>query len=109
MTKYTTRFKRWLYSVKVQDEINSFLTTWASIMVVDGGLELINLYNGDFSTTAVIALLTAAFRSTVKAVLTLCFPLLFPKRSSGVDPVLSLETIDLHKASTPREPKPIKH
>lgn len=84
MSKYSTKFKRWFLSDKVQYEIRSFLHTWLAVMVVDGGLELMRVYNGDISTAALTALLMASVRSIVKAIFQLTIPQVFTK-AEGLD------------------------
>jgi hypothetical protein len=65
-----------------KDEFRSFLTTLASILAVDGALQLMAVYQGDFSKAAWIALAVAVVRSVVKTVFTLALPRAFPLRKS---------------------------
>lgn len=85
MSKYSTKFKRWFYQDKVQYELRSFFHTWLAVMLVDGGLELMALYNGDFSQTTLIALVSASVRSVIKALFQLLLPQVFNAKtvSSG--------------------------
>lgn len=92
MSRYSTKFKRWFWSDKVQIEIRSFFHTWLSVMIVDGVLELMTVYNGDISTSALIALAMASVRSAVKAIFQLALPQVFTvgtSRSGDVGVTLS--------------------
>lgn len=74
------KLKQWLVL-----EGRSFFNTWASVMVVDGMFELMNVYNGDFSETALIALATASVRSAVKALLQMLLPIKNIPQTVGTD------------------------
>ena len=67
---------------KLLHELKSFIitfsTTFGSVLIVDGAFELINIYNGDLSNTAWIALGMALLRSGIKAMLQILLPKLFP-------------------------------
>lgn len=65
-----------------KDEFRSFVITFLATLAVDGGIELLAIYNGDLSEAALTALLVAAGRSVLKTLLTLLFPTLFPIRKS---------------------------
>jgi hypothetical protein len=59
---------------KISYELQSFLTTFLSVFLIDGSMQLMALYNGDLSETAFLALLTAALRSAIKALIQILFP-----------------------------------
>lgn len=65
-----------------RDEIKSFLTTFVSVMVIDGALALTTIYNGDLSEAALLAVAAAAGRSAIKALLQMTFPGVFSARIS---------------------------
>lgn len=83
MSKFSTKFKRWFFSDKVQIELRSFFHTWLAVMLVDGALELMAVYNGDFSETTLIALASASVRSIVKAFFQLIMPQVFHVKTVG--------------------------
>ena len=84
MTQTITKFKRWFYSDKVQMELRSFFHTWLAVMIVDGGLELMAVYNGDLSQTTLIALISASVRSIIKALFQLILPQVFNAKTTTV-------------------------
>lgn len=59
---------------KISYELQSFLTTFLSVFLIDGSMQLMALYNGDLSETAFLALLTAVLRSAIKALIQILFP-----------------------------------
>jgi len=59
---------------KISYELQSFLTTFLSVFLIDGSMQIMALYNGDLSETALLALLTAALRSAIKALIQTLFP-----------------------------------
>lgn len=83
MSKYSTKFKRWFFSDKVQMELRSFFHTWLAVMLVDGALELMAVYNGDLSQTTLIALASASVRSIVKAIFQLILPQVFDVKTTS--------------------------
>lgn len=98
MSKYSTKFKRWFWSDKVQIELRSFFHTWLAVMIVDGALELMAVYNGDLSTTALMALVMASVRSVVKALLQLTLPQVFTVGTSSVTPIVIQQSKGLDSA-----------
>lgn len=64
-------------------ELRSFFHTWLAVMVVDGVLELMAVYNGDISTAALTALAMASVRSAVKAIFQLALPQVFTVGTVG--------------------------
>lgn len=74
MSRRSTKFKRWFYKDSVQSHIRAFRNVWLSVMVVDGIGQLMAVYNGDFSTTALVALATASANAVFKALFQLILP-----------------------------------
>lgn len=81
MSKYSTKFKRWFYQDNVQSHFRAFRNVWLSVMVVDGIGQLMAVYNGDFSTTALVALATAAANAVVKTIFQLILPEVIPAKT----------------------------
>lgn len=52
-------------------------------MAVDGLLDLMAVYNGDFSTSTLVALATACARSAIKAIFQLVLPQVFTVGTVG--------------------------
>lgn len=83
MSKYSTKFKRWFWSDNVQSHVRAFRNTWLSVMIVDGIGQMLTVYNGDFSTSALIALATASANAIVKTIFQLAIPQVFPAKSTS--------------------------
>lgn len=66
MSRYSIKFKRWLFSDKVQGELRSSYSIFIAQLLADGLVQLLDVYNGNFSQSAVMALLTVCIRSMVK-------------------------------------------
>tara|TARA_R110000868_G_scaffold397561_1_gene670283 strand:+ start:193 stop:561 length:369 start_codon:yes stop_codon:yes gene_type:complete len=82
MSKYSTKFKRWFYQDTTQSHLRAFRNVWLSVMVVDGIGQLLAVYNGDFSTTALIALVTASANAVVKTLFQLILPEVIPAKTA---------------------------
>lgn len=74
--------KRLINKKILTNELKSIITTILAFLVMDEAATLMNIYNGDFSSTTLLALLMAIIRSIVKTLLTLSFPKLFPARKN---------------------------
>lgn len=63
---------------KLLHEIRSFLVTFLAIFSVEAYVQLVQIYNADWTTAALQALGFAALRSAIKALLQLIYPVQFP-------------------------------
>lgn len=51
----------------LKDEILSFIRTFLAVFITDSGAQLLNLLNGSFDRTLLLAFATAVLRSVIKA------------------------------------------
>lgn len=67
---------------KLISELKSFAMTFITIFSVEGYLQLISIYQGDWSITVWQAVGFACLRSAIKAMLQIMFPKIFPNYQS---------------------------
>jgi len=80
MIKLTHKQKQWLI-----DEGRSVLTTALTFTAFDASVQLLQVYNGDFSWILISQICFVFARSCLKALLTNLLPQLFPARTSKKD------------------------
>lgn len=83
MSRYSTKFKRWFYQDHIQSHFRQYRNIWLSIMIWDGGKELMNIYNGDFSTAALTAFGTASLGAVIKTFFQVVLPEVFPAKTTS--------------------------